>query len=403
MNRIVLVDENSQLLKRINNAGSPGWQHELVWAPGPQEALSELRKRPADVLLMNLHPGLEGVRPFLREVDSLYPEILRIALVTPGRNQEVLHLAPMLHHLLANGCPVEVLLQTIDRSSGLKRLLRSPEVQGLVLAVKHLPSLSEIYLQLQQLLADPDVDFGQMARIIEQDPAMTAELLHLANSAFFGRSRRVYQVEDAIVFLGRDTIRTLTLSYSIFRQFDGSDSPIRPCLENLQRHSLLTARIAMLLAPRKFRDEAFVAAILHDIGILLVADRLPHQFEDLMATARKRAEPLHFAEYEFQGTSHAELGGYLLDLWGLPPAIVEAVSHHHMPTRVQTMEFDVLAAVHVADALAEEAGVPALADTVHPQPEALAGYLACFGMEKRLPAWQRIAEREAARLLAPSH
>jgi len=104
---------------------------------------------------------------------------------------------------------------------------------------------------------------------------------------------------------------------------------------------------------------------------------------------------MHLVEQERWGVSHAELGGYLLDLWGLPQVIVEAVCHHHLPARVQPVDFDVLAAVHVADALAEDAGMPAIPGIVHPPAESVTGYLACFGMAQRLPAWQRVAENEA--------
>lgn len=395
MNRILLVEEHPQLFASLKEAASLSPPLDVSWTGNTSGLVQELQKRGADVLVLHLQCSLDETRALLQEAQQAAPDVIRIVLLPPGIEQDALRVGSLIHHLLADSSPATAVLQAIHRSLGLKRLLRSPELQSLVLAVDHLPAVPELYLQLQQMLADPEIDGSRIARMIEQDPGMAAELLHMANSAFLGRSRQIFRVEDAIVYLGYEAVRTLVLSCSLFRQFQGAgnDSGFEP--EDLQRHSLLTAQIAMQLIPRKQRDMAFIAAILHDVGILLLADRLPREYERLQNLARLREVPLHLVEQEEWGVTHAELGGYLLDLWGLPQVIVEAVCHHHIPVRVQPVDFDVLAAVHVADTLAEDAGMPAVPGILHPSAESATGYLACFGLAQRLPGWQRVAESQA--------
>lgn len=398
MNRILLVEEHPQLLAALKEAASLVPPMDVSWTSHSSTVVHELQKRAADVLVLHTNRPMDETQALLKSVQQTTPDVVRIVLLPPGGERDALRMGPLIHHLLADSSPASVVLQTIHRSLGLKHLLRSPELQSLVLAVDHLPAVPELYLQLQRMLANPEVDGSQIARMIEQDPGMSAELLHMANSAFLGRARQIFRIEDAIVYLGHEAVRNLVLTCSLFRQFQGAgnDSGFEP--EDLQRHSLLTAQIAAQLISRKQRDMAFIAAILHDIGILLLADRLPKVYERIRFRARTQEIPLHLVEQEEWGVTHAELGGYLLDLWGLPQVIVEAVCHHHLPVRVQPSDFDALAAVHVADTLAEDAGLPAIPGIRHPSAESAAGYLACFGLAQRLPGWQRVAQNQARSL-----
>lgn len=399
MNRILLVEEHPQLFASLKEAASLAPPLDVSRTDTASTLIQELQRRDADVLVLHLGCPLDEIQALLKCVQQSTPDVIRIVLLPTGSEQDALRMGSLIHHLLADSSPAAAVLQAIHRSLGLKRLLRSPELQSLVLAVDHLPAVPELYLQLQKMLTDPEIDGSRIARMIERDPGMAAELLHMANSAFLGRSRQIFRVEDAVVYLGYEAVRTLVLSCSLFRQFQGAgnESGFEP--ENLQRHSLLTAQIAMQLIPRRRRDMAFIAGILHDIGILLLADRLPGEYERLQNRARTREIPLHLVEQEEWGVTHAELGGYLLDLWGLPQVIVEAVCHHHIPVRVQPVDFDVLAAVHVADTLAEDAGLPAVPGIPHPSAESATGYLACFGLAQRLPGWQRVAESQAHLML----
>jgi HD-like signal output (HDOD) protein len=202
---------------------------------------------------------------------------------------------------------------------------------------------------------DPDVSVEKVSDIIEQDVAMAAKVLQLVNSAFFGLAQRVTTLEAAVGYLGMETIKNLALASEAFRVFvPHPHIPLSEC-EAIQRHAHRTAAIAAVLPlERETRDATLVAALLHDVGSLILAGKMPDAFCDARKLAAERGCKVFEAEEELLGTSHAEIGAYLLGLWGLPNIAVEAIAHHHRPGRITHSEFDCTVAVYVADLLEEE-------------------------------------------------
>jgi HD-like signal output (HDOD) protein len=178
-----------------------------------------------------------------------------------------------------------------------------------------------------------------------------------------------------------------------------SQANLRPVagfsLDALQDHGYLTARIARrLLADQRQGQDAFSAAMLQDAGLLVLMSSLPEVFAGLVATARATSRPLREIETEVLGVTHAEIGAYLLGIWGLPYTIVEGVAHHHAPGRVASTGFDVAGAVHVAGVLAQEL-IPSdpthHVDIGNNLDEA---YLQQRGVTDQLPAWRALAQQE---------
>jgi HD-like signal output (HDOD) protein len=195
----------------------------------------------------------------------------------------------------------------------------------------------------------------QVSDIIEQDVAMAAKVLQLVNSAFYGLAQNVTSLQSAVAYLGMETIKNLALASETFRVFAPNSRIPQSVCETMQRHAHRTAAIAGTLPlDRKTRDVTVVAALLHDIGRLILASKMPDQFCSVLSRAGERqCEPFE-AEEELLGTSHAEIGAYLLGLWGIPNLAVEAIAHHHHPTRIPHSGFDSSIAVYVADLLAHE-------------------------------------------------
>ncbi|MEO8482061.1 MAG: HDOD domain-containing protein, partial [Acidobacteriota bacterium] len=171
----------------------------------------------------------------------------------------------------------------------------------------------------------------------------------------------------------------------------------------LQEHSLMTARLAKrLVVNQRVADDAFTAGLLHDIGQIVLSVSMPDRYAEVLRTSRQR--PLHEAEQEQLGVSHAEVGAYLLGVWGLPFSVVEAVAYHHRPSAVEAGDREVLAAVHVADTLVE-AGDAAGSPTVGVD----LAFLEASGWASALPkarewsaATRFIEDREPARR-SPGH
>ena len=188
---------------------------------------------------------------------------------------------------------------------------------------------------LTQALTDPDTSLQKIARIVEQDVGISAKILQLVNSAFFGIAHSITNIEHAVIYLGINTLRSLVLSLEIFRVFEPKTPLPGFSLERLQHHARLAAHIAARLpVPKHLADITMVAGMLHDVGKLILAWKFPERFKKLLAEAAEEHCPLYKVEEREYGFSHAEIGAYLLGLWGLPYILVEAVALHHGPNRV---------------------------------------------------------------------
>jgi len=307
--------------------------------------------------------------------------------------------ATVAHRILAKPCNVDNLALVIERSCALHELTENAEQLRIAAGATTLPSCPGLYMEITRLLAKPGSGPQDIAAVIERDTGMTAKLLQLANSAFFGVGRNVSRVRDAVLFLGADTIKTLTLSTEAFNKL--APKGLQGfSIEEFQRHATLSARIAAAILPAgAAQQDAITAALLHDIGQLIAIADDRHQWQRLVEQARDRELPLHTVEQELQGITHAATGAYLLSLWGLPDEVVEAVAHHHDPGAVPSVALDAIGAVHIADALAHEVHhspgertPPSLLDLE---------FLDRLGVSSRLDQWRELAT-DAERVLAAS-
>jgi hypothetical protein len=160
-----------------------------------------------------------------------------------------------------------------------------------------------------------------VGQLVERDVGMTAKILQIVNSAFFGLPRRVVNAQDAVALLGYDTLKALVLSSGIFSQFDARRMRCLN-LDALWRHSTQAGVFARTIAvseklPRAAQDEAFTAGMLHDIGKLVLAQNFPEEYAEVLAEAQAGKRPPAEIEQARFGASHAELGAYLLGLWGI--------------------------------------------------------------------------------------
>jgi HD-like signal output (HDOD) protein len=244
---------------------------------------------------------------------------------------------------------VEKLEECIDRCLTTQSLIRSEDLRTQLGSIGTLPPMPSTFAALQRALADQNVDSGKVAAIIQKDPAVSAKLLQVCNSAFFRLPRRVSSVQQAVSYLGLSTVRCMVLSAELFKP----GKSLSPSLDlgQLQKHALSVAGIARFLAAgTPWVEDAFLSGLLHDVGFLL----LGRQFGDKMQHALDAVVggmPLTEAEQLYVGVDHGTAGAYVLGLWGLPFEVVETVAHHEAPDRIGHSDFDVLTAVAIAHAL----------------------------------------------------
>lgn len=361
MKRILFVDDESKIIdgiRRMLYADRKRWDMEFVTSG--EAALEACERGRFDVVISDMRmPGMDGAT-LLGHLQDRFPSTARIILSGYSEIALVTRAVPVAHRFLTKPCSASELQSSIERVCVLQELLSGDEIRQVIGSVGELPSLSMVYAALSQAVEDPETPIKEIVQIMEQDMAMTAKVLQLVNSAFFGLARSVTNLHTAVSLLGMETIKNLVLITETFRAFVPDKRIPLSEYESIQADAQRTACIAAKLpVDPKTRDTVVLAALLHDIGRLILASKMPAQFCSALDLSKKRDCQLFEAEEELLGTSHAEIGAYLLGLWGIPHLAIEAIAHHHRPTRIPHNDFDTSVALYVANLLARESAVEA--------------------------------------------
>jgi putative nucleotidyltransferase with HDIG domain len=356
------------------------------------QAIEQMQTRPYDVIVTDMRmPAMDGAK-LLEIVSARWPQAIRIVLSGYADLAQTTRLVSFAHQYLSKPCQPQQLENVIERCLLLHELLNQPRLREIVGRVRKLPSLPRIYVALQSIVRDEHVTLSDVAALVAADSALAARVLQIANSAFFRLPRKLSNIEQAVSYLGFQAIRNLAMSVEIFSQWPrGSCAGLD--LNRLQQHAHTVAAAAgALTAKTPLADDAMLAGLLHDIGYWVLAQECPQDLSRALELAKAQNIPLHAAEYQVLGASHAEIGAYLLGIWGLPYPVVEAVAHHHQPERVTQTEFDVLSALVIGHSLAAADDAAAFA-AAPPDPKIDSQYLltvkAPFDWEE---AVRRVAE-----------
>jgi HD-like signal output (HDOD) protein len=395
--RVLFVDDESSLLDGLRRALRPqrhAW--DMAFAESAEEALRLADARPFDAVVSDMRmPGMDGTE-LLAAFKRRHPETVRIVLSGQSDERAVLRCVGNIHQYLSKPCDTDVLKGTLLRALALRDTLAEPRLRKLVTGLDTLPSMPAVYAELTRRLKDPEFSVNEAGDLIARDPAMTAKVLQLVNSAFFGLGHRVVDPRQAVVRIGLETLQALVLSAGVFVQFEGFDALVRGLsLEGLWRHSVAVADLAGRIARAQgggpvLAEEAMLAGLLHELGTLILAHNLPRQYTEVVLAWRRERRPRHAIERRHLGADHGRVGAYLLGLWGLPNPVVEAVAFHHEPAACPHEQFSPLTAVHVADALLEcslAGAAPAGGDGRHVDRD----YLTRLGLDGRLADWEALA------------
>jgi HD-like signal output (HDOD) protein len=276
----------------------------------------------------------------------------------PGDQELLLRVLPLVQRIVAKPCDPAELYATLQRTQSLRELLQSPEVVAMVGRLGQIPTLSTLYSRIADELMKPDYSLAKVGELVSQDPGIAAKLLQVANSALIGLRRPATTPSQAVRVLGGELTRTLVLAADLFSRYNPAQ--LRPfCIDQLWEHSQSVAALAGRIAQIERMDErntrdSTLAGLFHDIGQLLLASQLPEAYRDVFQLSRRENLPLARAEKEILGATHAEVGAYLLGLWGLPDPLVEAVAWHHLPEQCPGIIISPLTTVHAAEALLSE-------------------------------------------------
>ncbi|MCL4693648.1 MAG: HDOD domain-containing protein [Candidatus Hydrogenedentes bacterium] len=360
MKSILFVDDEPNILVGLERMLRPmrhSWTMKFV--NGGQAALDFMEKEPIDVIVSDMRmPGMDGAR-LLSEVMQRYPRVVRIALSGHSGDETMLRLTGPIHQFLSKPCNPDVLKETVERAFSLRNLLQDDALIRLVSSFTALPVLPRSHTELIEELHAPDISVKMIARIIERDVGMAAKTLQWVNSAYFGVRNQVTSVTYAVSLLGLDVIRSMVLTMGVFSEFAKRRLAAGFSLETFMDHSVAVGASAKRVALQngtneRLANDAFTAGILHDTGKLVLAAGRSDEYASLLARTGGDTSQIHDIEREVLGATHAEVGGYLLGLWGFPDPVVEAVAYHHNPAHCVARGITPLAIIHWTNSLVHQ-------------------------------------------------
>lgn len=392
---VLFVDDEPKVLQGLQRMLRP-YRHEwsMTFVGSGAEALAHLDAHHIDILVTDMRmPSMNGV-DLMQQVLQRHPSVVRIALSGHAEREIVVRAVTLAHQYLSKPCEADVLRDKLTQALRLRSFMQSPALQSIIASVSSLKAVPALYVQLTAEMQSANPSVAKVADIVASDPGMTAKVLQLINSAYFGLRAHVADPVRAVQLLGLETVKSLVLSTQVYSQF-GDRNGVNPAL--LWQHSLRTAKVSRDIAAslglrQSDANEAFTAGLLHDVGKLILAEAMP-TYAEVRADAAARGVSEVSAEREAFGASHAEVGSYLFGLWGLPYSIVEAVGWHHSPGVSGIAGATPLTAVHVANAIDHHstsgAQVSARLDD---------GYIGALGLGGALDEWttRALAQMAAA-------
>jgi putative nucleotidyltransferase with HDIG domain len=397
MKRIIFVDDDvniGQGIKRMLHPMRNEWA--MVFCTSGEEALATFEDMGTfDIIVSDMHMSGMGGYELLKTVLEKYPETIRFCLSGSASAKTMIKTAAIVHQFLTKPCDPLHLLGLIIRAFELRDKLSDKRIQSILMDVGGVPSVPAIYNQIKRAMEDPDVSVQMVAELIEIDAGLSSKILQIVNTADMGLAQRVTNVIQAATLLGLENIRNLVLMAEVFQPADVSTMPDNFNLDTLWNHCLQVAKYAKKVAEiqsidKKIAEDSFTAGLLHDIGQIILANKRPDDFGRAIRESIEEQIPLLDKEKEILGATHAEIGGLLLELWGLPDPIVEAITFHNDPSLSSQAEFSALTTLHVANYFCEDKDSDIVVDaqgidTVH---------LEEIGLLSQLEKWYDICHEE---------
>ncbi len=399
MKRVLFVDDEPNLLRGLRRmllSIRRDWNMSFV--ESGTEALGLMQQEgPFDVVVTDLTmPEMNGVE-LLTEINKKYPQTVRFILSGQTDTASLLSASTVTHQFLTKPCDPQVLHNLLARAFSLTDSLQGSKIKRALLEMGALPSMPVVHREIVNEMQSPTPSIARIGGIIEKDAGLSMKLLQIVNSEYVGTGRQISSVAEAVQLLGFENIKSLVLMVEVFAPMQDQDMPEGISLDFLWHRSLTVGDYAMRIAEFETQSipvaqESFTAALLHKVGMLILATKMTRDFVNVVDRVRSTGVTLSAAERDCFGATHGEIGGFLFDLWGLPDAIVKAVTYYDYPSALPEQlygdgsenHFTSLTAVHVANYFcADREGMGDILGGAYLDSD----YLNRLGLAERLARW----------------
>jgi putative nucleotidyltransferase with HDIG domain len=350
--RILFVDDEQPILDSIRRLLAPrSFEVEMHFCTSGESAVELLARHPIDVLVTDVQmPGMSG-KKLLEHVYRHHPGIVRIIL--SGMNDAELDMrkVPIAHHFLEKPCSAHVIFDVIERTSALRDRLDREALRNFFRDAPDILTLPCVYASLTKALCNPKTTAEEIARIIESDESIARRILDFAASSMIRTAKCPKNLVEATVALGFKMTKHAALSFAVYRLSEQLVGVGRNSFEPIHRHGQHVAAIAAeVVREVAYRDDLLLSGMLHDIGKWAIAYVKPDQYREILKTAAREHCSFHDAEKMCFPVTHAEVGAFLLERWGVTYPVVEAVMRHHAcPSRPEPL---LTSTLFIADRLA---------------------------------------------------
>lgn len=359
MRSILFVDDEPMVLqglKRMLFKYKKEWKMSFV--NSGSEALDFLVANHVDVVISDMKmPSMDGVQ-LLERIKVQHPNIIRIILSGQSDEDQLKKAANVAHQFLSKPCSSETIKEVIDNAFFTYGIVNNESVRRILSNIDSIPTLPHVYKELMEEANSDDFSLKRVGEIVASDVSLSANILKLVNSSFWGLSRKVMTPEQATSLLGFDVIKGLVLSTDLFRQLQVKDSPYFSStrfMSRCQKSSTLSKKIMIdLEGSKEDCDTASVAGMLNELGRLVLISNFHDSYSAVIKISNEKSIALQQVEKEMIGVTHADIGAYLLGLWGLEKGIIEAIAYHHTPSLSVGRTPNVVTAVSAANAIIDE-------------------------------------------------
>jgi len=349
--RILFVDDEplmGDLFRLMFENMKDEW--ELYFASSGPEALGLLEKIPCEVVVSDMRmPGMDGAA-LLTQIREIAPTTIRMILSGFAEHAAIARAMPVAHVFFEKPCDLGELSRAIDRACAVRAVF---DGEGLRAAVARLPTplpAPLLYHELAALLVRADINNAAIAALVERDPDLRARVLADAQAQAAPGSAPVASVLDAATRLGAEAVIGLALAAHVSALPGGR--PVPPALLVAQgAHALEVARAARKCVPLAVAADAHIAGLVHDFGKIVIASAFPDAHDAIERGLAVPGASRRQVELAALGTTHAELGAYLLALWGFPLPIVDAIARHDDREAPEGQMLDALRTAHAAVAI----------------------------------------------------